>query len=79
MESARLRALARAPVRVVGLMMGVWFLGASIGNFLGGQAASFYGSMPLTRLLTIVAIAPAVCPWAQSFNPTRASTSQSRD
>ena len=28
-------------------MMGVWFLGASIGNFLGGQAASFYESMPL--------------------------------
>ena len=30
-----------------GLMMGVWFLGASVGNFLGGQAASFYESMPL--------------------------------
>jgi len=42
------------------LVMGIWFLGASIGNFLGGQAASFYGSMPLTRLLTIVAIAPVV-------------------
>ncbi len=49
-----------APTRVVGLVMGVWFLGASIGNFLGGQAASFYGSMPLTTLLTIVAIAPVV-------------------
>ena len=36
-----------APARIVSLMMGVWFLGASIGNFLGGQAASFYGSMPL--------------------------------
>ena len=32
-------------------MMGVWFLGASIGNFLGGQAASFYETMPLPTLL----------------------------
>ena len=27
-----------APARVVGLMMGVWFLGASVGNFIGGPA-----------------------------------------
>ena len=27
--------------------MGIWFLGASVGNFLGGQAASFYETMPL--------------------------------
>jgi POT family proton-dependent oligopeptide transporter len=49
-----------APVRIVSLMMGVWFLGASVGNFLGGQAASFYESMPLARLLGAVAIAPIV-------------------
>ena len=36
-----------APARIVGLMMGVWFLGASVGNFLAGQAASFYEEMPL--------------------------------
>jgi POT family proton-dependent oligopeptide transporter len=47
-----------APARIVSLMMGVWFLGASVGNFLGGQAASFYESMPLARLLTTVAILP---------------------
>jgi len=47
-----------APARIVSLMMGVWFLGASVGNFLGGQAASFYESMPLTRLLASVAILP---------------------
>ena len=27
-----------APARIVSLMMGVWFLGASVGNFMGGQA-----------------------------------------
>ena len=47
-----------APARIVSLMMGVWFLGASVGNFLGGQAASFYESMPLGQLLTAVAVLP---------------------
>ncbi len=49
-----------APARIVSLMMGVWFLGASVGNFLGGQAASLYESMPLDRLLIAVAILPLV-------------------
>ncbi|MCC7009212.1 MAG: peptide MFS transporter [Acidobacteria bacterium] len=47
-----------APERIVGLMMGVWFLGASVGNLLGGHAASFYESMPLDRLLVAVALLP---------------------
>jgi POT family proton-dependent oligopeptide transporter len=47
-----------APTKIVSLMMGVWFLGASVGNFLGGQAASFYESMALTQLLGAVAILP---------------------
>jgi len=38
--------------------MGVWFLGASVGNFLGGQAASFYETMPLQQLLGAVALLP---------------------
>ncbi len=49
-----------APTRIVSMMMGVWFLGASVGNFLGGQAASFYGTMSLPRLLTTVAVVPIV-------------------
>jgi len=49
-----------APARIVSLMMGVWFLGASVGNFLGGQAASFYETLPLPTLLTTVAIVPIV-------------------
>jgi POT family proton-dependent oligopeptide transporter len=47
-----------APERIVGLMMGVWFLASSVGNFLGGQAASFYEAMPLEQLLTTVALLP---------------------
>jgi POT family proton-dependent oligopeptide transporter len=31
-----------APARVVGMMMGVWFLAASVGNFLGGSVSSYY-------------------------------------
>jgi POT family proton-dependent oligopeptide transporter len=49
-----------APARIVGLMMGVWFLAASVGNFLGGQAASLYESLPLPTLLASVAILPIV-------------------
>ena len=38
-----------APPRIVGLMMGVWFLGASVGNYIGGQMAAFYETMPLAQ------------------------------
>ncbi len=43
-----------APARVVGLMMGVWFLGTSLGNFIAGRAAGFYESLPLTTLFGVV-------------------------
>jgi POT family proton-dependent oligopeptide transporter len=49
-----------APPRVVGSMMGVWFLGASIGNFLAGAMAGFYEQMPLARLLGAVSVLPIV-------------------
>ena len=49
-----------APTRIVSLMMGVWFLGASVGNFLGGKAASFYESMSIATLLGAVAAVPIV-------------------
>ena len=49
-----------APARIVSLMMGVWFLGASVGNFLGGQAAAFYETLPLSTLLGAVAVLPIV-------------------
>ena len=39
-----------APVRIGGLMMGVWFLATSVGNFIGG---------PRLRLLRVDAAADA--------------------
>jgi POT family proton-dependent oligopeptide transporter len=50
-----------APARAAGLMMGVWFLGASVGNFIGGRLASFYESFPLPSLFTVVAAFGIVC------------------
>jgi POT family proton-dependent oligopeptide transporter len=45
-----------APVRIAGLVMGVWFLALSVGNYLAGMASSFYETMPLPKLFTIVTI-----------------------
>ena len=45
-----------APVRIVGLMMGVWFLSNALGNKLAGWAAGFFSSMPLDKLFGIVAV-----------------------
>lgn len=36
-----------APARVVGLMMGVWFLATSVGNYIAGRLAGVYENMPL--------------------------------
>jgi POT family proton-dependent oligopeptide transporter len=49
-----------APARVASLMMGVWFLGSSVGNFMGGRLASLYGSMPLPELFAAIASVGAV-------------------
>jgi POT family proton-dependent oligopeptide transporter len=47
-----------SPARVVGSMMGVWFLGASVGNFFAGQMATFYEELPLEQLFGYVSILP---------------------
>jgi POT family proton-dependent oligopeptide transporter len=44
-----------APVRIGGLMMGVWFLGSSVGNYIGGRVSSFYESWPLPSIFGGVA------------------------
>lgn len=43
-----------APARVVGLMMGVWFLATSIGNKIAGSVAGLYESFSLTSLFGAV-------------------------
>ncbi|HEV8234846.1 MAG TPA: hypothetical protein VGP84_09625, partial [Gemmatimonadaceae bacterium] len=47
-----------APVKIVGMMLGVWFLADSVGNKAAGFAAGFISSAPLPQLFGVVA---AVC------------------
>jgi len=47
-----------APVKIVGMMLGVWFLADSVGNKVAGFAAGFISSAPLPQLFGLVA---AVC------------------
>ena len=44
-----------APARVAGMMMGLFFVSISIGDYLAGTAASLYESMPLPELFGVVA------------------------
>ena len=50
-----LSAMTRlAPARIAGLVMGVWFLATSVGNFIGGRVSGFYESMALPTLFGTV-------------------------
>ena len=57
-EDPHADALERAdpqPARIAGLVMGVWFLATSVGNFIGGRVAGFYESFALPSLFGAVA------------------------
>jgi POT family proton-dependent oligopeptide transporter len=43
-----------APARLVGSMMGVWFLASSLGNFVGGEIAGLFEKFPLPQLFGAV-------------------------
>ena len=43
-----------APERLVGSMMGVWFLSISLGNFIGGRVAGLFEAFPLPQLFGAV-------------------------
>jgi POT family proton-dependent oligopeptide transporter len=45
-----------APARVTGLMMGVWFLAASVGNKMAGTVAGFYEKLSLPRIFGTIAL-----------------------
>lgn len=45
-----------APARVTGLMMGVWFLATSVGNWIGGQIATFYEALSLPSLFGAITL-----------------------
>jgi POT family proton-dependent oligopeptide transporter len=44
-----------APARIGSLLMGVWFLSLSVGNYLGGRIASLYEALPLSNLFWLIA------------------------
>lgn len=62
-----------APERVTGLIMGVWFLGPAIANYVSGRVAGLYESMPLTELFGIITaftlgsavVMALLVPWAK--------------
>ncbi len=45
-----------APARIVGQMMGIWFLGAATGNFIGGRVGGLFESFPLKNIFLAVFI-----------------------
>ena len=49
-----------APGRLVGQMMGTWFMGAALGNLIAGLVAGYIEAMPLTQLFGTVATIVAV-------------------
>lgn len=49
-----------APARLAGLVMGIWFLASSVGNFLSGRAVEFSSSASSVAFFTGMIIFPAV-------------------
>ncbi len=49
-----------APARVASLMMGVWFLAASVGNFVSGTVSGFYEDLALPALFSYIALGAGV-------------------
>lgn len=45
-----------APHKMVGQMMGIWFMASSLGNLIAGRVGGFYESMPLPHLFGWVAV-----------------------
>src|SRR5207248_9971737 len=48
-----------SPKKLVGLLLGFWFLAASLGNFFAGLIASFADRYPLYRIFTVDFLLPA--------------------
>jgi POT family proton-dependent oligopeptide transporter len=44
-----------APARFMGLVMGIWFLASSVGNYIGGRLAGLYEAFGVPSLFAIVA------------------------
>jgi POT family proton-dependent oligopeptide transporter len=49
-----------SPPRLVGQMMGTWFMGAAIGNLIAGLVGGYVESMPMPRLFGAVGMAEII-------------------
>jgi POT family proton-dependent oligopeptide transporter len=49
-----------APSRIVGLIMGVWFLAASVGNYLAGRAVGLTQTMSMDGFFLLMTAFPVV-------------------
>ncbi len=56
-----------APHRIVSLIMGVWFLSISVGEWIGGRVAAVYEQFPLPALFGVVALFCIICAVALTF------------
>jgi proton-dependent oligopeptide transporter, POT family len=76
-----LSAMTRlAPARIAGLTMGVWFLAASIGSYLGGRVGGLYDTLSLPQIfgaLTVFALVTTVL-MGCAVRPLRRSLEHSR-
>jgi POT family proton-dependent oligopeptide transporter len=50
-----------APARIAAMIMGIWFLSISVGEFIGGRVAALYEQFPLSVLFGIVALFCIAC------------------
>jgi proton-dependent oligopeptide transporter, POT family len=67
-----LSAMTRlAPVRAAGLVMGIWFLASSVGNYIGGRVASIYEAFsPTTLFWAVSAFCMVVAAILAALSPT---------
>lgn len=64
-----------APARIVGAMMGLWFLSIAVGNKLAGMAGGLFATLPLPKLFGAVALVTfvaalillAITPWLRKL------------
>src|SRR6266576_2975688 len=64
-----------APQRIVGAMMGVWFVSIAVGNMLAGMAGGLFETLPLPKLFGAVAsvtfvaalVLLAITPWLRKL------------
>ena len=47
-----------APASIGGMVMGIWFLGASVGDYAAGRVTGLYASMSLSQYFTILPLIP---------------------